>query len=93
MRRHAKLEKSEQYARRERKAVALVEELLAHANESIDGFMANALADRLESIERIDRLATIAENRRNVSLREIERLGPSSVNRDQVKRSSPMNMR
>ena len=62
-----------QYARREPEAVALVEELLASANVSIDDFMADALAKKLEVIERIDRLATIAENRRNISLREIER--------------------
>jgi hypothetical protein len=62
-----------QFARREPAAVVLVKELVASANESIDGFMANALAINLDRIERIDRLATIAENRRNVSLREIER--------------------
>jgi hypothetical protein len=62
-----------QYARREPAAVVLVEELVASANVSIDSFMGDALAERLEDIERIDRLATIAENRRNISLREIER--------------------
>ena len=40
---------------------------------SMDAFMADALANRLDSIERIDRLTTIAESRRNASLHEIER--------------------
>ena len=35
--------------------------------------MVEALADELDSIERIDRLTTIAENRRNAMLREIDR--------------------
>ena len=37
------------------------------------GLMADALAEKLDDIERIDRLTTIAENRRNASLREIDR--------------------
>ena len=35
--------------------------------------MADALAEKLDNIERIDRLATIAESRRNASLHEIDR--------------------
>ncbi len=35
--------------------------------------MADALAQKLGDIEQIDRLITIAENRRNASLHEIER--------------------
>jgi hypothetical protein len=35
--------------------------------------MADALAYRLDTIERIDRLISIVESRRNASLREIER--------------------
>jgi len=62
-----------QYTRHDPAAVDLVEELIASANVSIDGFMGDALAERLEDIDRIDRLATTAENRRNISLREIER--------------------
>ena len=42
------------------------------AGESIDTFMADALAAKLDDIERIDRLASIAESRRNASLREID---------------------
>jgi hypothetical protein len=58
--------------RREPDAVTLVEELLAGANVSMDTLVADALANDLDHIERIDRLTTIAESRRNISLREIE---------------------
>jgi hypothetical protein len=39
----------------------------------MDELMADELAENLDDIERIDRLTTIAESRRNDSLREIER--------------------
>jgi len=61
------------YVRRESNAVTLVDQLLSDAGVSMDGLMADALADKLDAIERIDRLATIAESRRNASLHEIER--------------------
>ena len=51
----------------------LVDELLTDAGVSMDAFMADALANRLDSIERIDHLTTIAESRRNASLHEINR--------------------
>jgi hypothetical protein len=35
--------------------------------------LADALAEKLDDIERIDHLTTIAENRRNASLHEIDR--------------------
>jgi hypothetical protein len=63
----------QEYVRREPDAVKLVDELLTDAGESMDGLMADALANRLDSIERIDRLISIAESRRNASLHEIER--------------------
>ena len=63
----------QEYVRREPDAVTLVHELLAEAGASIDAFMADALAEKLEYIERIDRLATIAQGRRNDALDEIER--------------------
>jgi hypothetical protein len=63
----------QEYVRREPDAVTLVQELLADANVSMDKLMADALAENLDDIERIDRLTTIAESRRNDSLREIER--------------------
>jgi hypothetical protein len=45
----------------------------ASTGESMDGLTADALAKHLDDIERIDRLTTIAESRRNVSLHEIDR--------------------
>jgi hypothetical protein len=63
----------QKYVRREPDAVTLVHELLADAGVSMDAFMADALAKKLDSIERIDRLISIAESRRNASLHEIER--------------------
>jgi hypothetical protein len=63
----------QEYVRRESDAVELVHELLTGAGESMDTLMADALADNLDDIERIDRLTTIAESRRNASLHEIDR--------------------
>ena len=63
----------QEYVRREPDAVTLVHELLAGAGVSMDDLMADALAEKLDDIERIDRLTTIAESRRNASLREIDR--------------------
>ena len=55
----------------------LVDKLLAEANLSIEALMVRELTDKLsgelDDIERIDRLTTIAENRRNGMLREIDR--------------------
>ena len=61
------------YVRREPKAETLVNELLTSAGTSIDALMADALVENLNSVERIDRLTTIAESRRNASLREFDR--------------------
>src|SRR5262245_22423794 len=61
------------YVARESEAVALVHELLAGAGGRIDALVADALAEKLDYIERVDRLTTIAESRRNESLREIDR--------------------
>ena len=63
----------QEYVRRQPDAVTLVNELLTGAGKSMDDFMAAALADKLDDIERIDRLISIAENRRNATLREIDR--------------------
>jgi hypothetical protein len=64
---------AQQYVRREPDAITLVNEVLEKAGMSMDMFMADALAEKLDDIERIDRLTTIAENRRNDALNEIER--------------------
>jgi hypothetical protein len=66
----------QEYARREPDAVTLVNELLTAAGVSMDGFMADALAKKLDDIERIDKLISIAESRRNASLRELDRRRP-----------------
>ena len=63
----------QEYVRHEPDAVTLVHELLTGAGVSMDTFMAKALAEKLDNIERIDRLTTIAESRRNASLHEIDR--------------------
>jgi hypothetical protein len=66
----------EQYAQRKRDVVTKIQKLLADAGRSTDGLLADRLVNRsdyLEYIERVDRLTTIAESRRNASLREIDR--------------------
>jgi hypothetical protein len=71
----------QEYVQREPDAVALVQELLSSAGMSIDTLTVDALDEKFDYIERIDRLTTIAEGRRNASLHEIERhrvaLGPA----------------
>lgn len=69
-------ELAQRYVRREPDAVKLVDDILAGAGEDIDGLMARGLANRLNVIDQIDRLATIAESRRNTILREIDRRRP-----------------
>jgi hypothetical protein len=59
--------------RREPGAVTLIHELLTGAGVSMDAFMAPALRQKLDDIERTDRLTIFAESRRNASLHEIDR--------------------
>jgi hypothetical protein len=61
------------YARREPDAMKQVDELLASNGLTIHDMMAEGLTKEIDGIEQIDRLLTIAETRRNVSLREIDR--------------------
>ena len=70
---HKAEELVQEYVRREPRAVKLIHKLLAEAGVSIDALMVEPLAEELDYIERIDRLTTIAESRRNASLREIDR--------------------
>ena len=63
----------QQYAQHEPDAVAKIQELLTDAGVSMDAFMAKALAEKIDVIERIDRLTAVAESRRNAALREIDR--------------------
>jgi hypothetical protein len=61
------------YAQRSPEAVTLVNECLAGAGVSMDSLVAEALGEQFGYVERIDHLTTIAENRRNAALREIDR--------------------
>lgn len=61
------------YAQGQPRAVKLINKLLAEVGTSIDDLMVGKLRDDLDLVERIDRLATVAESRRNASLREIDR--------------------
>jgi hypothetical protein len=74
---HAKEEKAkelaQEYARREPTAIKLVDELLDFSGLTMHEIMADALTANIDQIERIDRLISIAETRRNASLREIDR--------------------
>jgi len=67
-------ELTEKYVRRDPDVVKLVDEILASVN--IDDLTAKKVADRFADIDQINRLATIAESRRNTSLREIDRRRP-----------------
>jgi hypothetical protein len=66
-------ELAQEYLQRKTGAIKLIDKLLAEAGLSVDTLMVRALPEELDKIERIDRLTTIAETRRNVMLREIDR--------------------
>ena len=70
---HKAQELAQRYVRREPHAVKVIQKLLGRAGVSIESLTATALAQELDYIERIDRLATIAESRRDACLREIDR--------------------
>jgi hypothetical protein len=65
-----------EYVKRDLDAIAEVEDLLTSAGTNIDSFMADALAEKLYQIQRIDQLTAIAESRRNDRLKEIDRRRP-----------------
>jgi hypothetical protein len=62
---------SRTWASGDEEAVCEVERLLGRAGLTIDAVMAHTLAARIDDVERIDRMATIAEARRDAVLREI----------------------
>ena len=66
-------ELAQKYARRETNAVKIVDKTLASANTKIDDLLAKKMTDMFDAIEQIDRLITVAENRRNSCLHEIDR--------------------
>ena len=51
----------------------MINKLLARESANIEALTVEALAEDLDYIERIDRLTTVAEGRRNACLREIDR--------------------
>ncbi len=61
------------WTQRNPRAVKEVEKALANANLSIEYVMAEALTLRFDALEKIDRMMMIAEERRDATLREIER--------------------
>jgi len=66
-------ELAQNYMRGKGDATTIVDKLLSAASQSLDRLLADALVKQLDHIERIDRLAAVAESRRNTSLREIDR--------------------
>ena len=66
-------ELAQDYLQREPGAIELIDKLLAEAGLSIEALLVRTLPAGLDNIERIDRLTTIAETRRNAMLREIDR--------------------
>jgi hypothetical protein len=73
---------AQEYARGEPRVIKQVTKVLARSGRTIDDLMAIAVNDKigfqsdhdhLTVLERIDRLITVAETRRNVMLREIDR--------------------
>jgi hypothetical protein len=66
-------ELAQDYLQRKPGAIKLIDKLFAGVGASIDALMVQALPVELDKIERIDRLITIAETRRNAMLREIDR--------------------
>ncbi len=63
----------QEYAGSDPDAVTLVGDCLAGSGVSMDSLLADALGEQFDYIERLDYLTTIAENRRNAALREIDR--------------------
>ena len=61
------------YRQRDSDATRVVNQCLASAGKSMDSLVAEALGKQFDYIERIDHLNTVAENRRNAALREIDR--------------------
>jgi hypothetical protein len=64
---------AKRWAARDEAAVAQVDALLASAGLTMDAVMAQTLRVRIDEIERIDRMITAAEARRNTALHELAR--------------------
>ena len=61
------------WAKREPYAIKQVTNILASKGKTIETVLANALTANLDAVERIERLIALAEGRRDVVLREIDR--------------------
>jgi hypothetical protein len=61
------------WARRDGERIRQVEGLLDQTGLTVEHIMAETLADRIDDIERIDRMIASAEQRRGAMLREIDR--------------------
>ena len=61
------------WARQDPDAIEEVNSMLASAGLTFENIMAETLAARLDSIERIERMIAASEARRNAALREIDR--------------------
>ena len=66
-------ELSKQWALRDRRTVKRVDKLIASMGLTMEAVVAQALSIHIDSFERIDRMVTHAEARRNAALRELER--------------------
>jgi hypothetical protein len=66
-------ELAQKYAQREPDTIVFVYKILASASVTIDDVFVKSLVDTLDAIERISRLAHIAEKRRTTVLRQIDR--------------------
>ena len=64
---------ADNWARRSSRAIAKVDKVLATAGLNLDAVMAEALALRLDDIERIERMIASQEARFEAALREIDR--------------------
>jgi hypothetical protein len=64
---------AQEWAARKRRAVEKVDAALASAGLTMDAVMALTLSEKLDDIERIDRMIATAELRRIAVLREIDR--------------------
>ena len=69
------------YAAGEDTAVADVEMILRRRGTDIDALMAQTLTEKLDDVERIDRLIASADARRNRALSELERRRDSFARR------------
>jgi hypothetical protein len=61
------------WAARDHAAISEVDKVLASKGLTMEGVAARTLSDHIDTVERIDRIVTSAEGRRNATLRELER--------------------